>query len=140
MRRHASVLVVDDESFIRQILSRMVSREGYRVSQASDGKDALKLLAESPCQIVISDIKMPNMDGIELLGEIKSHHAGTSVILITAYAGEYSAEDALAAGADAFITKPFKNIEIAETLRKVLITNLRKQKRAAQTPQSPESE
>lgn len=136
MRRQASVLVVDDESFIRQILSRMVSREGYEVHQATDGKDALKLLADHPCQIVISDIKMPNMDGIELLAEIKASHTSVSVILITAYAGEYSADDALAAGADAFITKPFKNIEIAETLRKVLIRNLQNQKRAAQPPQS----
>lgn len=136
MRRQASVLVVDDESFIRQILSRMVSREGYEVHQATDGKDALKLLADHPCQIVISDIKMPNMDGIELLAEIKTNHSTVSVILITAYAGEYSADDAIAAGADAFITKPFKNIEIAETLRKVLIKNLQSQKRAAQPPRS----
>ena len=117
----------------------MVSREGYVVHQATDGVDALKLLADHPCQIVISDIKMPNMDGIELMAKIKNIHAGVSVILITAYAGEYSADDALAAGADAFITKPFKNIEIAETLRKVLVRNLQSQKKAAQPPQSSSS-
>ncbi|MDH3891337.1 MAG: response regulator [candidate division Zixibacteria bacterium] len=136
MHPQASVLVVDDESFIRQILSRIVSREGYQVHQASDGKDALKSLAETPCQIVISDIKMPNMDGIELLSEIKANYAHVSVILITAYAGEYSVQDALSAGADAFITKPFKNVEIAETLRNVLVKNLQRQQKAAQTPES----
>jgi CheY-like chemotaxis protein len=136
MRPQASVLVVDDESFIRQILSRIVSREGYQVLQAADGKDALKSLAETPCRIVISDIKMPNMDGIELLSEIRVNHPHVSVILITAYAGEYSAEAAISAGADAFITKPFKNVEIAETLRRVLVTNPRSQKKAEQIPQS----
>lgn len=139
MHQQASVLVVDDESFIRQILSRIVSREGYRVHQASDGKDALITLAKTPCQIVISDIKMPNMDGIELLSQIKAEHSDVCVILITAYAGEYSAKDALLAGADAFITKPFKNVEIAETLRKVLLKSQQRQQKAAKTPQTPVS-
>lgn len=136
MRPQASVLVVDDESFIRQILSRIVGREGYQVHQATDGKDALISLRDTPCQIVISDIKMPNMDGIELLSEIRARHEHVSVILITAYAGEYSAEAALSAGADAFITKPFKNVEIAETLRKVLVMNLHRQQKSAQASQS----
>lgn len=139
MRPQASILVVDDETFIRQILSRIVSREGYLVHQASDGKEALKSLAETPCQIVISDIKMPNMDGIELLSQIKANHSNVSVILITAYAGEYSTHDALSAGADAFITKPFKNVEIGETLRTVLVKNLQRQQNAAQPLQSTES-
>lgn len=136
MRPHATVLVVDDESFIRQILSRIVSREGYQVNQASDGKDALKSLREDPCQIVISDIKMPNMDGIELLSEIRVQHSQVSVILITAYAGEYSAEAAISAGADAFITKPFKNVEIAETLRKVLAMSQQPRGKTKLTPRS----
>lgn len=139
MPPQASVLIVDDESFIRQILSRIVTREGYQVHQASDGKEALKSLAERTYQIVISDVKMPNMDGVELLSEIKTHHPHVSVVLITAFAGEYSSSDALSRGAAAFITKPFKNFEIAETLRDVLIKNLQKQKRAAQTPQSKNS-
>ena len=125
MHMRTSVLIVDDETFIRQILARIVSREGYEVRQASDGQDALDRLSEVSYDIVISDIKMPNMDGIELLGEIKTIHPDVGVILITAYAGEYSAEEALKAGADAFIAKPFKNTEIAETLRKVLQKNLR---------------
>lgn len=140
MRPQATVLVVDDESFIRQILARIVSREGYQVHQASDGREALKLLAETPCQIVISDIKMPNMDGIELLSEIKANFPPVGIILITAYAGEYAARDALSAGADAFITKPFKNVEIAATLRDVLVKNLLRQKKAALTAQTTVSE
>ncbi len=125
MHMKTSVLIVDDETFIRQILARIVSREGYEVRQACDGRDALARLSEASYDIVISDIKMPNMDGMELLAEIKANHPDIPVILITAYAGEYSAEEALKAGADAFIAKPFKNTEIAETLRKVLQKNLR---------------
>jgi YesN/AraC family two-component response regulator len=131
MDPRASVLIVDDETFIRQILARIVSREGYQVCQACDGQDALDRLSDTSCDIVISDIKMPNMDGIALLSEIKSRHPEISVVLITAYAGEYSGEEALKAGADAFIAKPFKNVEIAETLREVLRKNLRSRNKAS---------
>ena len=131
MDPRADVLIVDDETFIRQILARIVTREGYKVRQACDGQDALDRLSEASCDIVISDIKMPNMDGIALLSEIKSRHPEISVILITAYAGEYSAQDALRAGADSFIAKPFKNVEIAETLREVLQKNLRARTKAS---------
>ncbi len=131
MDPRADVLIVDDETFIRQILARIVGREGYRVRQACDGHDALDRLSEASCDIVISDIKMPNMDGIALLSEIQSRYPEISVILITAYAGKYSAEEALKAGADAFIAKPFKNVEIAETLREVLRKNLRSRTKAS---------
>lgn len=131
MDPQASMLIVDDEPFIRQILARIVSREGYQVRQACDGHDALDRLSDASCDIVISDIKMPNMDGIALLSEIKSRYPEISVILITAYAGEYSVQDALQAGADAFIAKPFKNVEIAETLREVLQKNPRSRKKAS---------
>lgn len=119
MNPNASVLIVDDEQFIRQILCRIVSREGYAVGEASDGEDALKKMEQDKYDIVISDIRMPQMDGMELMEQIHKRHPGTAVVLITAYAGEYNSETALAAGADSYITKPFKNIEIARTLMSV---------------------
>lgn len=112
----ASVLVVDDEQFIRQLLVRTIKREGYLVSEAGDGRKALDMLSEKHIDIVISDIKMPNMDGWQLLEEIKKEYPDVSVILITAYAGDHTPENAIEAGADYFITKPFKNVEIARTL------------------------
>lgn len=112
----ATVLVVDDEQFIRQLLVRSIKREGYLVSEACDGREALEVLRESNVDIVISDIKMPNMDGWQLLEEIKKDYPDVSVILITAYAGDHTPEHAIEAGADYFITKPFKNVEIARTL------------------------
>ncbi|MCK4606296.1 MAG: response regulator [candidate division Zixibacteria bacterium] len=116
MHSKASVLIVDDEQFIRQILARIVQREGYVIGEASGGKDALEKLEQTKFDFVISDIRMPNMDGMELLTKVKTRFPETMVILITAYAGEYKAEDALTAGADHYITKPFKNVEIARTL------------------------
>lgn len=116
MKNGLSVLVVDDEVFIRQILSRIVSREGYSVAEAKDGIEALEKMTERQFDFVLSDIKMPRMDGMELLATIKEKYPDTLVLLITAYAGEYTSDDAIAAGADYFITKPFKNMEIARTL------------------------
>lgn len=116
MNNGLSVLVVDDEVFIRQILSRIVSREGYSVIEANDGIDALEKMADRHFDFVLSDIKMPRMDGMELLASIKERYPDTLVLLVTAYAGEYTADDAIAAGAVCFITKPFKNVEIARTL------------------------
>lgn len=121
MSSKASVLIVDDEQFLRQILGRIVSREGFAVEEAVDGKDALEKLQARPYDFVISDIRMPNLDGIELLGRIKQDFKNISVILITAYAGQYTAQDAIEAGADYYITKPFKNVEIARTLNTLLV-------------------
>lgn len=123
---HATVLVVDDEQFIRQLLVRLIKREGHLVTEAGDGREALDMLRNSNVDIVISDIKMPNMDGWQLLEEIKKDYPDVSVILITAYAGDYTPEHAIEAGADYFITKPFKNVEIARTLTG-LINKRRKQ-------------
>jgi len=121
MGSKASVLIVDDEQFLRQILGRIVSREGFAVDEAVDGKDALAKIQEGAYDFVISDIRMPNLDGIELLNRIKKDHKEVTVILITAYAGQYTAQDALKAGADYYITKPFKNVEIARTLNSLLV-------------------
>ena len=78
-----------------------------------------------------TDCRRRDKDGIELLSEIKAHHPEVSVVLITAYAGEYSAQDALEAGADAFIAKPFKNVEITHTLREMLVKSRRSTPKAS---------
>jgi len=112
----ASVLIVDDEKFIRDILSRIVFREGFKIDVAGDGVEAFEKIQENSYDFVISDINMPNMGGMELLKKIKVYDKDILVLLVTSKAGEYSAEDILKAGADFFITKPFKNSEIAKTL------------------------
>lgn len=112
-----SVLIVDDEEFIRKILGRIVRREGFAVTEACDGLEALELLKAQPFHFVISDIKMPRMDGLELLAAIKSEFPLIKVLMITGYPGDYSAWDIISAGADHYISKPFKNTEIATTLK-----------------------
>lgn len=131
MKTKAAVLIVDDEKIIRDVLARSVTREGYTVDQATDGRDALDKLAISPFDIVITDIKMPIMDGIELLKKVKAQYPEISVIVITAYGGSCTPADALKAGADRHITKPFKNFEIAEALHTV--NTKRKQRQQATT-------
>ena len=126
---NVSVLVVDDEQFARQILVRTVKREGYSVSEAVDGIEALEKMEDGHFDFVISDIRMPRMNGLQLLKEIKTSYPETSVLLITGNKAEISSEAALAAGADHFITKPFKNLEIAQTLKALFIRRLQQQRR-----------
>ncbi|MBN1211655.1 MAG: response regulator [candidate division Zixibacteria bacterium] len=117
MELKASVLIVDDEKCIRDILSRIIEREGFMVTVAVDGSDAYEKIQKARYDYVISDINMPNMTGLELLKKIKGLNRKIRVLLITSRAGEYSPHEILREGADFFITKPFKNAEIARTLR-----------------------
>lgn len=117
MRVNASVLIVDDEPIVRGLLARIVNRQGYSVTEAVDGLDALEKMKDVRFDFVISDIKMPNMDGLKLLKEIRAQYPNTYVLLITGNRAEYKAEKVMAAGADQFIAKPFKNMDIAHTLK-----------------------
>lgn len=119
MKVKAAVLIVDDEKIIREVLARSVIREGYSVEQATDGRNAMDKLALSPFDIVITDIKMPIMDGMELVKKISVQYPDISIIVITAYADSHTPADTLEAGADRHITKPFKSYEIAEALHAV---------------------
>ncbi len=115
------VLVVDDEQFIRKILSRIIKREGFDVEEACDGQNALDKMEKDQYDFVVSDIKMPNLDGMALLKNIKENYPMTKVLLVTAYSGIYTPTQILNAGADAFIIKPFKNSEISKILKTVAL-------------------
>jgi len=112
-----NILIVDDDEFIRNFLMKSVEREGYKPIVASDGKQALELLEKYEVAAVISDIVMPEVGGFELLKKIKTDRPHIPVLLITGQGGKTVAEKVKAAGADGYITKPFKNIEIANTLK-----------------------
>ena len=107
-----NVLVVDDEEILRSLLEKILKKEGYTVHLAASGKEALRILEGNPVDIVVSDIKMPEMDGIELLKVVKENHPNVGVIMMTAYADTCSVKDALLLGADDYVTKPFKTVEI----------------------------
>ena len=108
-----SILVVDDEEMMRSLLLKILSREGFKVEAAEDGIHALEHLSSSKYDVVISDMKMPRMNGFELLKESKERHPDTAVIIMTAYGDTYTVKDALLLGADEYITKPFKSYEIS---------------------------
>lgn len=114
------VLVVDDDSLIRKSLYESLRLEGYEVITASDGAEAEEKLKSTPCRVVIADIKMPTMDGVELLRRIKKGHPETEVILITGFGSIESAVEVMKLGAADYITKPIVDDEIKLTIRKVL--------------------
>ncbi|MBI4824451.1 MAG: sigma-54-dependent Fis family transcriptional regulator [Nitrospirae bacterium] len=121
------IMVAEDEEITLNNILDTLKEEGYFAEGTKDGIDALEKLQKSPYDIVITDIKMPRMDGIELLGKVKEKHPDTEVIIITGYGSISSAVEAMKKGAYDYITKPFdlddlvmrvKKIEKLETLKK----------------------
>ncbi len=100
------ILVVDDDQDICRNLSDILSDLGYQVDSAYDGPSALELVRQQPYDVALLDYKMPGMDGLTLYREIKKQRAGTVSLLVTAYAGPATAEEALAAGAWKVVAKP----------------------------------
>jgi len=113
MKNSITVLVVDDEEMMRNLLEKILKREGYQVVAAGDGIEALDLLRRQQISLVISDMKMPRMNGLQLLKRIKADYPEVRVIIMTAYGDTYTIKDALLLGADEYITKPFKSHEIS---------------------------
>ena len=114
------ILIVDDEKSIREFLEIMLKKEGYNVGSAVNAEEALKLFHNSNYELVISDIKMSGMDGVELLKKIKEINPETIVLMITAYASVDTAIDAMKAGAYDYITKPFNVDEVKHIIQNAL--------------------
>jgi DNA-binding NtrC family response regulator len=117
---HASVLVIDDEEIMREILEALLVREGYRVRLASGGAEGLELARSLPFDAVITDVMMPGMDGGQVLDEIHKLDEELPVIMITAFASMENAVLAMKRGAFDYITKPFKNDEVLVVLRNAI--------------------
>ena len=113
MKQEIAILVVDDEPMMQTLLERILTKDGYSVAVAGNGKEALEVLARQPISIVISDLQMPVMGGLDLLKNIKRDYPRIGVIIMTAYGDTYTVKDALLLGADEYITKPFKSFEIS---------------------------
>ncbi len=107
-----TILVVDDELSMREFLSILLTKEGYRVLTAADGAEALDIAAADNVALVVSDIRMPGMNGLELLSALKQENPGLPVIMITAFASPDDAVTAMKNGAFDYITKPFNVDEI----------------------------
>ena len=114
------ILIVDDEEGMRRLLRRVLSREGFETSAAGSGAEALQMVGSDQFDLVITDVKMPGMDGVELLKELYAFDPSLPVVVITAYGTVESAVQALRAGAYDYITKPFETDEIKLTVAKAL--------------------
>ncbi len=113
------ILVVDDELGPREAL-RMILRSKYQVLMAVNGPDALQILSNTPPEIVLLDIKMREMNGIEVLRAIKETDAAIEVIMMTAFASLQTARDAIAHGASEYLIKPFSKKEVEDAVEKAI--------------------
>ncbi len=116
----ARVLVVDDEPGMRDFLEIMLQDEGYEALTAGDARDALARIDEEPFDVVITDLRMPGVDGLELLRRIRERSPHTQVIVMTAYGTTETAIEAMRRGAYNYITKPFQVDEIRLLVRQAL--------------------
>lgn len=116
----SKLLIVDDEPGMRQLLSIVFGREGHDVRAAENGRRALELLREQPADLIISDVRMPDMGGIELLREARELLPEVAVVMMTAFATVDTAREAFKLGADDFITKPFDIDELKLIVAKAL--------------------
>ena len=114
------VLVAEDEEITRKHIANTLKAEGYEVEDVNNGLDALKKIRADNFDILIADIKMPKMDGLELLGHVKEESPDTEVIVITGFGSINSAVNAMKNGAYDYITKPFELDEILIKVNKVL--------------------
>ncbi|MCW5203144.1 sigma-54-dependent Fis family transcriptional regulator [Desulfobulbus sp. US4] len=111
------ILIVDDELSMRDFLKILFENEGYEVSVAANAATALDVAVRDPFDVVITDIRMPGMNGLELLAELKQHFPDLPVIMITAYASPDDAVQAMRQGAFDYITKPFHVDELKNVIR-----------------------
>lgn len=117
------ILIVDDSSSVRTVARMALREKGYEVLEAANGQEALAKLDGERCNLVISDVNMPVMDGITLLKEIKRHpnYKFTPVIMLTTEAGEDKKQEGRAAGAKAWITKPFQPQTLVDAVSKLIL-------------------
>ena len=114
------ILVVDDEEGARELFNIILSDEGYDVSLANSGEEALDMFKNGQFNLMITDIKMPTMDGIQLLQEIRKTGSKTDVIMVTAYGEVESYLKAMSLGAAEYINKPIRIKELKRIVHKVL--------------------
>jgi two-component system, chemotaxis family, chemotaxis protein CheY len=115
-----NILIVDDDALIRQLVSLILRSAGYSVVEAVNGKDALDKLNEAAIDLVITDLRMPQMDGIELTREIrtKPDYRYVPVVMLTSDFHEYKRREGEQAGVSSWISKPFIPQQLIHTLRK----------------------
>jgi len=123
MRSPKTILIVDDETNVRLVLQTALASAGYAVIEAEDGQAALKRLRDTPCSLILLDLKMPKMDGMELLRRLRSEGNTVPVVMLTAHGSIHDAVDAMKLGAIDFLTKPIT----PDALRRVVAEVIERQ-------------
>ena len=119
MEKH-TIMVVDDEKTCREGLAQIIGKMGYNTVAAKGAEEAISIMEKEPVHIVITDMKMPGMDGIELLKVIKSCWSNTGVIILTAYGEAKSYLEAKDAGVFEYLNKPLRIHELGVIIKRLL--------------------
>ncbi len=115
-----TLLLVEDDATNRETLQRIFAREPYEVRVAADGSEGLDIVRNEPVHVVVSDLRMPGMSGVELLKTVKALHPDIEFILVTAYGSVETAVEAMKAGAYDFVPKPFKRADVLGRVRRAM--------------------
>ena len=116
------ILVVDDEAIQRDIVQDILEDQGYLVDTVGDGLDALEYVKTTPVDVVLTDLRMPGMNGVELLQRLKAHDPEIVVVVITAYGSVESAVEAMKQGAYHYLSKPLGKDELTLVVERALNT------------------
>src|SRR5436853_4208899 len=117
---HAKILVVEDDPDIRRILEMFLTEKGFRVKIAADASRALDMLAEEPIDLILSDVRMPGMSGLDLLRHVKEHDPEIQLVLMSAYSSVKDAVEAIRLGAADYVEKPIDFRRLDRVLHAVL--------------------
>lgn len=117
-----TILTVDDSASMRQTITFTLKEAGYQVVEAVDGKDALSKLATAAVDLVVTDLNMPNLDGIGLIKEIRAHqkHRFVPIVMLTTESADDRKQQGKAAGATGWIVKPFRGEQLVAVAKKLL--------------------
>src|SRR5215813_10749006 len=127
----ANLLIVDDELSMRQFLTHLFQRDGHAVRVAENGRKAMDMLRQQPADVIISDVKMPDMGGIDLLRAARELNPRVEVVMMTAFANEATAHEAFLLGAFDFVHKPFDNELLKEKVARAAETQTLKDENEA---------
>jgi DNA-binding response OmpR family regulator len=111
------ILIVEDDVVFCKLLTRFLSKNGFEVMDAQNGKDAFELMELNDFELAVLDYRLPDTTGIEILSKLKEKNTNSRVILITRFGDQEVASKAIAAGADAFISKPINPDELLEVIK-----------------------
>jgi DNA-binding NtrC family response regulator len=120
MSNKSKILVADDEKLVRWSIAQALTKEGYEVVMAASGRETVDLASQEVFDLIITDLKMSDVDGLEVLKNLRQVQVNSKVIVITAYATESLARDSLEMGASLFISKPFDLNYMKEVVNRIL--------------------